>query len=81
MQIECEVINTKITYVKESAIPPHLRAGQQAPRNLTQAGVAPPMPVPGGSNSTKPTEPNHFIKIPSRELRHQRGQPRHLQRP
>lgn len=81
MQIECEVINTKITYVKESAIPPHLRAGQQAPRNLTRAGVAPPMPVPGESNRTKPAEPNHFIKIPSRELRHQRGQPRHLQRP
>ncbi|CAN7994056.1 unnamed protein product, partial [Ixodes hexagonus] len=81
MQIECEVINTKMTYVKESAIPPHLRTAQQHPRNFTQAGVPAPASGPGASNGTKPAEPNPFIKIPSRQLRHQRVQPHHLQRP
>uniref|UniRef100_A0A131YU44 Cyclic AMP-dependent transcription factor ATF-6 alpha n=1 Tax=Rhipicephalus appendiculatus TaxID=34631 RepID=A0A131YU44_RHIAP len=34
VQIDCEVMSTKIMYVKESVIPPHLR--QQYPRNATQ---------------------------------------------
>lgn len=34
VQIDCEVMSTKIMYVKESVIPPHLR--QQYPRNTTQ---------------------------------------------
>lgn len=33
MQIDCEVMNTKIVYVKESVIPPHLRHHQNHTNN------------------------------------------------
>lgn len=83
MQIDCEVMSTKIMYVKESVIPPHLR--QQHPHNN-------PLALRGGPrlNSAAPP-PTKEAKLeeehgPShlRNLSHQArggGQPRNRTRP
>lgn len=64
MQIDCEVINTKMMYVKESAIPAHLR--QQVLRNSSQPVNMTPMPL---QNATKPAELGPVNKAPLRHLR------------
>lgn len=61
VQIDCEVMSTKIMYVKESVIPAHLR--QQYPRNTTQAKAS------GGRLNNAPLQANETRPEPSSYLR------------
>lgn len=75
VQIDCEVMSTKIMYVKESVIPPHLR--QQYPRNTTQAKASGSRLNDASlqANETKP-EPGSYPRNVSHHGKVQRQVPR-----
>lgn len=72
MQIDCEVTNTRMVYVKESVIPPHLREPSE---NRTQGATNAP------ATNTSPSSGNHvvnsstLIKVPSRGPRRKTWKP------
>uniref|UniRef100_A0A2R5LFN2 Putative cyclic amp-dependent transcription factor atf-6 alpha isoform x3 n=1 Tax=Ornithodoros turicata TaxID=34597 RepID=A0A2R5LFN2_9ACAR len=70
MQIDCEVTNTKMVYVKESVIPPHLR---EPPENRTQGADAPPSNT--SESNVGPADASTLIKVPPRALRRRSARP------
>lgn len=71
VQIDCEVMSTKIMYVKESVIPPHLR--QQHPRNATQPkATGTDVNVAAVQTNVTTQEPSSYPRNLSNQSRHQR---------
>lgn len=69
VQIDCEVMSTKIIHVKESVIPPHLR--QQYPRNSAQPNTAGTNVNVAAANLTKREQSSYSQNMSnhSRQLR------------
>lgn len=65
MQIDCEVTNTKMMYIKESAIPPHLREPSE---NQTKMADSRPSNVSSEAGAG-PSDPRSFIRFPQKAVR------------